>query len=65
MRTLSIDTLLKLSSSLSALEALMLGLLLVCAFGGAAVAIYVAIRSMIDARAERRGVRRGKPQRTY
>jgi hypothetical protein len=62
MGRLSINSLLKLTSSLSAFEALMLGFLLFCAIGGAAVAIYVAIRSLVDARAERRGLRRGKPQ---
>jgi hypothetical protein len=61
MSTLSINSLLKLSSSLSAFEALLLGFLLLCALGGAAVAIYVAIRALIDARAARRGERRGEP----
>lgn len=62
MSTLSINSLLKLSSSLSAFEALLLGFLVLCALGGATVAIYAAIRALMDARAERRGERRGKPQ---
>jgi hypothetical protein len=64
MGTLSIDSLLKLSSSLSAVEALMLGFLLLCAIGGVVVAIYVAMRTILEARAERRGLRRGKAPRS-
>ncbi len=61
MGTLNIQSLVKLSSSLSAFEALTLGLLVLCAIGGVLVAIYIAIRSIIEARAERRDLRRGKP----
>jgi hypothetical protein len=60
--TLSIDSLLKLSSSLSAFEALLLGILVLCAIGGATVAIYAAVRALIEARAERRSDRGRKSQ---
>ena len=60
MSALSVNSLLKLLSSLSAFEALLLGLLVLCAFGGAAVAIYIGIRALIEVRAKHRDERRGK-----
>jgi hypothetical protein len=57
MRMSSIDTLLRMLSGLSGFEALVLGFLVFCALGGVLVAMYVGIRSLGDARAERRGNR--------
>jgi hypothetical protein len=44
----------KTLQSLSGVEALMLGFLLVCAVGGALVAIYIGITAFINARRDRR-----------
>jgi hypothetical protein len=62
MGTLSVNSLLKLSSSLSAFEVLLLGFLVACALGGALVAIFLAIRSLMEVRAKRRAERRARSQ---
>ena len=57
MSNSSINALWKTLTSLSGMDALLLGFLLLCALGGALVAIYVGIRAVADARKERRAVR--------
>jgi hypothetical protein len=54
----SISNLWRTLTNLSGTDALLLGFLLLCAVGGALVAIYVAISALLDARRERRAERR-------
>jgi hypothetical protein len=57
MSNSSISTLWKLLTNLSGTDALLLGLLLLCAIGGAAIAIYIAISAALDTRRTRRSER--------
>jgi len=53
MSSSSINNLWKVLANLSGTDALLLGFLLLCAVGGAAVAIYIGIRAVVDVRKER------------
>ena len=53
MSSSSINHLWKVLANLSGTDALLLGFLLLCAVGGAAVAIYIGIRGVVDVRRER------------
>jgi hypothetical protein len=57
----SLSALWKVLTNLSGAEALLFGFLVLCALGGAAVAIYTGLRAIMDSRRERRGSRRGRP----
>jgi hypothetical protein len=57
MSNSNINALWKTLTSLSGIDALLLGFLLLCAAGGALVAIYVGIRAVVDSRRERRADR--------
>ena len=57
MSSSSIAALWKALTNLSGTQALVLGFLLLCAIGGACIAIYVGIRAVLDAREERRMMR--------
>jgi hypothetical protein len=59
MGSSSLNALWTVLTNLSGSEALLFGFLLLCAAGGAVVAIYIAIRALMDARKERRA-RRGR-----
>ena len=63
MSTTSVAAFWRMLSNLSVMEALLLGFLLLCAVAGALVAIYIGIRSLMDARRGRRGGRPRNPQR--
>jgi len=57
MNTTSVNNLWKMLSNLSGTDALLLGFLLLCAVGGALVALYIAISALLDARRQRRADR--------
>jgi len=57
MSSSSISNLWRTLTNLSGTDALLLGFLLLCAVGGALVAIYIAISALLDARRERRAER--------
>ena len=57
MSSSSLNSLWKILTNLSGGDALLLGFLLLCAVGGALVAIYVAISALLDLHRERRAER--------
>ena len=54
MGSSNISSLWKMLMNLSGTDALLLGLLLLCAVGGVLVAIYIAISAALDVRRQRR-----------
>ena len=57
MNTTSVNNLWKMLTNLSGTDAMLLGFLLLCAVGGALVAIYIAISALLEARRKRRAER--------